>query len=378
MSDDPNDFEEIREEAKTYSADEIRSGAWFARLIRYVLENYAKKVDAAYFRNKYPGLPADAVIDRRIDIAKKAATLAGGANASAVSVAMIATMGTGGGASPATVPIAVASMTGDLLYTTSLQLKLTYDLSVLYGHPIDFDDPEDLFDLVRVAFGIKAGEVMSNAVSKIAPEAARQGAKFIFSGARLAWLRALPVVGRWLLQRNLLKVSVPLVSIPIAGAMGWWGTKSIARHARQVFRDKAAIRTHAAQAAEADRHADALVLLKSAWLMVAADRNTAAEEAWYLAELTDAMTQAGGEVASAVREFSEMITFDADAVLAEVRDLPQDYKAHLFEVLTEIAVVDHQLHAAEWELLSRFAEATEQKLDRRQIEKRIKDRQVSA
>ena len=378
MTDDSDDINGMKEEAKNYTAEEIRSGAWFARFIRFVLDRYAKKVDAKYFRDKYPGLPADAVIDRRIDIAKKAATLAGGVNATAVSAATVATLGSGGGASPATVPIALASITADLLYTTNLQLKLAYDLSVLYGNPINFDDPEDLFDLVRIAFGIKAGEIMSNAVAKIAPEAARQGAKFLFRGARLAWLRALPVVGRWLLQRNLIKVAIPLVSIPIAGGMGWWGTKSIARQARQVFRDKAAIRAHATEAADAGGRNDALLLLKSAWLIASADKNTAAEEAWYLGELTEAMSHAGGELADAVQVFSELITFDKERILGEVRELPDDFKSHLFDVLCEVAVVDHELHSAEIELLGQFAEATGQRLDRSALEKRIKERRVSA
>ena len=151
------ELDELKDHAKQYSVDEIKSGAWFVKLLNYALETYAKRVNADYFREKYPHLPADAVIDRRIALARRYASVEGALSAGVYSLAVAATIGTQGGASPVTIPAAALSFVADLFYTTRLQLHLAYDISVLYGKPVDLEDPEDLYDLVRVAFGVKVG-----------------------------------------------------------------------------------------------------------------------------------------------------------------------------------------------------------------------------
>lgn len=54
-----DDFEQMKEEVKGFSADDFKSGKWFAAFLRYILDNYAKKVNADYFKKKYPHLPAE-------------------------------------------------------------------------------------------------------------------------------------------------------------------------------------------------------------------------------------------------------------------------------------------------------------------------------
>ena len=87
-------------------------------------------------------------------------------------------------------PAAFATIVVDLFYTTRLQLRLAYDLSVLYEKPVNMDDPEDLYSFLRVAFGVKAHEVLRGAVAKVAPEAVRQGVKAIFTGGRLQLVKS--------------------------------------------------------------------------------------------------------------------------------------------------------------------------------------------
>ena len=54
--DDPRKaYEDLRRKFGGTAADELKSGAWFAKIIQWVLETYAKKVDAEYIRKKYPG-----------------------------------------------------------------------------------------------------------------------------------------------------------------------------------------------------------------------------------------------------------------------------------------------------------------------------------
>jgi hypothetical protein len=148
---------------------------WLQSSLQVALKKYREKVNAAYFQEKYPGLPADAIVDRRIDLAQKYAV--------------------------------------DLSYTSLLQLRLAYDINVIYGKPLDYDDPEDLYDLLVLAFGIKAGEAFSQSLQKLSPEAVRILIKKTITDSSLKQLKALPVVGKFLLQRNLIKMAIPVVGI---------------------------------------------------------------------------------------------------------------------------------------------------------------------
>src|SRR6478672_6243082 len=88
------------------SLDDLRQGAWFAKLLRFSLDRYVHEANADYFNGKYPNLPADAVVQARIQLAARYAGIEGGVSAGAYTGAVAATIGTGGGASPLTLPAA--------------------------------------------------------------------------------------------------------------------------------------------------------------------------------------------------------------------------------------------------------------------------------
>lgn len=60
------------------TGDDIKNGTWFPKLLTLALENYVAKVDASYFRDKYPDLPVDAIVDARIRMAARYAGIEGG------------------------------------------------------------------------------------------------------------------------------------------------------------------------------------------------------------------------------------------------------------------------------------------------------------
>ena len=93
---------------------------------------------------------------------------------------IIATLGTAGGASPPTFPAAIATVMVDVAFVT--QLRLSYDVAVLYRVPLYLSDPDDMWKLIRVAF-------TSGCVSESAPLAS------------LVCLR-LPITGRLGMQVN--------------------------------------------------------------------------------------------------------------------------------------------------------------------------------
>jgi len=129
------------------------------------------------------------------------------------------------------VPAAATTAMVDLVYVTRLQLRLAYDVAVLYRIPLDLDDPDDLWKLIRVALMIKGGEMVREGALKVVPAIVRPVVKRYYSGPVLNAAKGLPVVGKYLLQRNAIKVGIPLVGVPVAVVLNRYTTLVAGRHA---------------------------------------------------------------------------------------------------------------------------------------------------
>ena len=225
----------------------------------------------------------DAIVEQRIKMASRYAAIEGGLSASAYTGAIVATIGTLGGASPATVPAATATLMVDLAYTTRLQLHLAYDISVLYRVPLDTTNPDDLWKLIRVAFTIKSGEVVREGVLKAVPAMMRPVIKRFYSKGVLNTAKGLPFVGKYLLQRNAIKVGIPLVGVPLAVVLNRQTTMIAGRHAREVFRNEAHTIEVAKNLSKQAKHPECLLWV--AWLVTMADTKTSEDEANLLRHL---------------------------------------------------------------------------------------------
>jgi hypothetical protein len=91
-----HEYEELKKEFGSVTMEEFRTGGWLPRLVRWMLDNYAKRVDAAYIRRKYPGAGARNQSRRLIKVASRYAGLAGGASAAAVTALELSLGGTSG------------------------------------------------------------------------------------------------------------------------------------------------------------------------------------------------------------------------------------------------------------------------------------------
>jgi hypothetical protein len=275
---------ELREFIKDLSADDIKSGGWFTKLINQAVRSYTEKVDWQYFQERYAGVPADAIVGQRIKMAARYAALEGGLSAGAYTAAIAATIGSLGGASPATVPAAVATMMVDVAFITRLQLRLAYDVAVLYRVPLDLDDPDDMWKLIRVAFTIKSGEMAREGVAKaVPPLIVRPLIKRYYSRGVLAAAKGLPFVGKFLLQRNVIKVGIPVVGVPLAVVLNRYTTVLAGRHAQAVFRNEARVIELAEGLSERSQHPQ--LMLWVAWLVIMADRKVADDEALLIRHL---------------------------------------------------------------------------------------------
>lgn len=337
---------EIREFVKGLTPDEIKSGGWFTRLLSMSLSSYTEKVDWQYFQEKYKGVPADAIVDQRIKMASRYAAIEGGISAGAYTATVAATIGSLGGASPATVPAAIATVMVDVAYITQLQLRLAYDVAVLYRVPLDASDPEDLWKLIRVAFTIKSGEVAREGVVKVVPVVMRPLIKRFYSKGILAAGKGLPVVGKYLLQRNVIKIGIPVVGVPLAVLVNRYTTQIAGRHARAVFRNEARVIELAGNLSERSQHPQ--LMLWVAWLVVRADGKISDDEALLFRHLVRLVAERHEVVDE---QLARLVDLDPDDVWQRV-DSEEGDLSDVLDAAARVAAVDGDANSRERKLLT--------------------------
>jgi tellurite resistance protein len=340
------DRADLKEFVAGLSPDDIKSGGWFTKLSAQALNSYTEKVDWQYFQERYQGVPADGIVDQRIKMAARYAAIAGGLSAGAYTATVAATIGTLGGASPATVPAAVGTLMLDLAYTTRLQLHLAYDVAVLYRVPLDLNDPEDMWKLIRVAFTIKSGEAAREGVVKAVPIMLRPLIKRFYSGSVLTAGKALPVVGKHLLQRNVIKIGIPLVGVPLAVVVNRYTTQIAGRHARSVFREEARVIEVASNLSDRSRHPK--LVLWVAWLVIMADGKISDPEAQLMRHLVRLVRERHQVVDD---ELTQLVEVDAAEVWRRL-SLEGDDLSDLVDAARAVAAVDGEANAAERKVLS--------------------------
>ncbi|ROP35236.1 hypothetical protein [Saccharothrix texasensis] len=330
----------LREFVAGLSGDDIKSGGWFTKLCAQALRSYAGKATWEYFQEKYQGVPADGIVGQQIALAAKYAMLEGGISAGAYAATIAATVGSLGGASPLTVPAGVATFMVDLTFITQLQLRLAHDIAVIYRIPLDVDDPEDMMKLVRVAFGIKAGEVARGSL-KFVPGLVRQVLKKYYSGSVLAAAKSLPIVGKHLLQRNIIKFAIPGVGIPVTVLLNRYTTIAAGRYAKSVFREEAEVVELAETLVRRTGHLR--LVLWVAWLVINADGEIGDAERLLFQRLTR-LARERHQVDD--EELAAVVDLDPDEVWRRVDAEPGDL-SDVVHAAERVAAVDGDLNARE-------------------------------
>lgn len=109
------------------------------------------------------------------------------------------------------------------------------------------------------------------------PAVMRPLIKRFYSRGVLATARGLPVVGKYLLQRNVIKIGIPLVGVPLAVVLNRYTTLLAGRHAQAVFRNEARVIELAENLSERSQHPQ--LMLWVAWMVIMADSKIADDEA---------------------------------------------------------------------------------------------------
>ena len=349
---------------------------WFAQLLGNVVQSYARNTNLEFFQRKYPGLPPQTIAERRIKAAAFAAGLVGFLSGGVIAIAgtsialsVLGTFISGLTASPVTVPaLAVAVPLGGAAFVVEvsvlvwIQLHLAYDLFVLYGLPIDFDDPEDLQQVVSVAFGIKsaemAGQAIQKAIPQLAPTLLRKGMraglvrrKFQeWIAKRLSWAFARKYVAEGVLVRYL----VPGISVFTATAWDYASTQSIGH------RIKNRIKRRGLAAKRVDRlsleHIASPTLLLHASLELAMTESDLSEtEVTFYSTLVARLCELHGD--QAIDALKDISFLEWDDIVADLADIESEQeKAAIYQALAQMTVVKGRLYRKQVKRLKNIAE----------------------
>jgi tellurite resistance protein len=346
------ELDRLRDLAQRFSLEEVRQGEWFARLLKFSLDQYVQEVDADFFSRLYPGMSADAMIRDRIEQAARYASMEGALTAGAYNGALAATLGSRGAAVPVTLSTAGVSFVVDLLAMSNLQLRLAYDVAVISGVPLDLDDPEDLWRLIRVAFVIEASASRWEQLVKRVPAFMRPVLSKIFTGDPAAAAKSLPAMGRFLLQRHTVKFAIPGIGMPLSIAVNYWSANVAGDQAATVFRREARIMETARRITS--RAVDHSELLWVLWLIVKADGVVHEHERLLLKHVAALVGDLNSEL-SALAGLELTIDFDMRSSVSIPHFVSQDKEA-LYQAGVAAAAVDGSIDDNELSRLKKVAD----------------------
>ncbi len=346
------ELDRLRELAQRVSLEEIRQGEWFARLLRFSLDQYVQEVDAAHLAKLYPGLSAEEMVRARIELAARYASVEGALTAGAYTGAVAATIGSRGMASPVALPSAGASFVLDLLFMSSLQLRLAHDIAVILRVRLDLEDPEDLWRLIRVAFVLEERAGRWQTLGNSAPKAVRATLLKMFTGDPAAASTSLPALGKFLLQRNVAKFAIPGVGVPLSIGVNYWSANVAGNQASAVFGREARIMETARRITNRDvDHAELLWVL---WLIVRADAVVHEHERLLLKHVSALVGDLNSEL-SALTSLDSTIDFDLRPT-ASIPTFKSQDKDALYQAGVAAAAVDGSVDANELSRLRKIAD----------------------
>lgn len=338
----------LRHLADTTSVAALRDGSWLVPFLDHALGEYADANDHDAVRGRWPDLDLDGVADARIDTAQRHAALAGGLSAAGYASVVMVALASGGLASAVALPTAVGAFALDTYYTARVQLRLGWDLAVLYQRRFDLDDPRQASVLAKVAFGLDTDRSLQEMAGRFAPEASRLTTRAATTAVRLATGRGLRTVGQQLVARNLAKFAMPAIGVPLCAGVNHYTTGVVGAQVKRVFRGQALASELAEELAQGP--ADPTILVDTILMLVQADGRVRAAETTLMRELLDTYTEGG-------QGLEPPIDVDVPGVLARIRATEPALQRRLYSAAVAAVALDGTLHSAEDNLLREVAAA---------------------
>ena len=357
------ELESLKKMAEAFGPARLRDGTWFNEFVYAMLSSYAETIIEAggveYFRKKYPGLTQDAIAEKLCTLAMRYAAIAGGVTGVSASTWVLGGL---------TIPVIIGAISGEIMYTTRLQVRLIYDLATVYGDPIDLNDPEQLYRAFMLAYGISAVSANVGNVAAVAgSEVVRAQAYRIITGRTAiiqeAAIKILgPRIGSMITRKAILKVVVPVAGVAISSGWNYVSTKNMAEAGWQEFK----LEARAQQAAvdlcnEAKlKSKDLPIIVQAVQAVINIDGSIDPREL----KVYQAIVKCLNVPIEALQEIEARVEINADTVENQLHDVKRvKLRKALAELLKLATAASGTIAPAELDLLNRFLPALDEKLD---------------
>jgi tellurite resistance protein len=360
-----SELEEAKNFAKTLTIEDVKSGQWFIVLLQKVIQSYNRNASAEYFQQKYPGLTPDEIADILIPVTVKYATIAGGITGLAVTANQIAALGSGG----MTIALVGGAIGAEMVYLASIQMRLILDLSVVYDLQLDLDDPEDTL----MVFGYALGVTSVGMVGKGTLVAARGGTHYaVKKYISKATLKAIQNFGKRIgiriLQKSILKYTVPVVSAVVGSSYNYVTTKSVGDIAKDHLKNRGNVTEELRQLVSRQNTYD-IAFPAAAMYMAQIDGEFSAKEK----ELYRAILSRMSFEEHTQAEFNKLMADEGNIITAIIQIEDVEIRSSLVEVLVLMAIYDGELVAKERDFLIKAAAELNVPLDINDVERRTAD-----
>ena len=363
-------LDEARQFAKTLDFDKVKSGEWFVELLRKVVYAYDHNARAEYFRQKYPGLSSDEIADKVTSVTARYATVAGGMAGAAATSTQLTTLTSFG----MTAPLFVGVVGAEMIYLARIQMRLVLDLSVVYDLHLDPEDPEDVLMVFGYALGVAPTELLGAAASKAAAGGTQTLIKTYISKNVLKAIQDFArKLGFKILQRTIIKFTLPVASAAVGGGYNYVATRSVGEIAKTHFKNRGKF-TAELQTLVSRQNTYPLVFPAAALYVANLDGEFSSKER----ELYRAMLSRMTFEEHTQAEFQRLVNHNDNLIESAAGVEDAEMRRRLLDLLVLMAVCDGELAEEEREFLREISERLGVPLDMDEVEKKTRDYRVAA
>ena len=363
-----SELDEAKQLAKSLNFDEVKSGEWFIQLLRKVIQAYDRNARAAYFQQKYPGLPPDEIVDILTSVSARYAAIAGAIAGAAATANIIGTLSSAG----MTAALFIGTIGAEMLYLAQIQMRLVLDISVLYDLQLDPEDPEDILMIFGYALGVAPPDMLGKGI-QMAAGAATKGAieKYISKGTLETIKGFASRLGFKFLQGAFIKYAVPVASAAVGSSYNYVTTKSVGRIAKAHLKNRGEVTEELRVLVSRQNTYDLAFPAAVMYVAQVDGQFSQKEKRFYKAMLSrmsfDEHTQA---------EFQKLIAAEDHLLDAIANIEDEEVRRSLMETLILMATYDGELAEQEREFLGSVAERLNISFDITEIEQRTQDYQM--
>jgi len=323
---------------------EDEAASWIQRFIHREIAQRTRTRDASYWDTVFPDLSPSQRAERRIGRMLTRSTVAGVAAAAGASSAEVLSMTTQGSLSLAAIPLGLASVGAEMVYTTALQIDLAFDLASIYGVPFAHDDVGEIATLLGLALGVDLVTEPTRHDKPTTPGETKPW-RVVRQMQRDDFARG---VALQVVQQSVLRNVIPIAGVLVSAAWNQVVLRRYAQHVHTAVRQRLSI-VSACEGMNLGGSDSARIILDGAWLIATADGDLEHEEALALSKLIDTLTLPD-RIAAHEASFSD----DEEEWFSRLPGLDTETQGVLVNVLALVACADGALTTPEHRFLRRL------------------------